>query len=111
MMKYAIVLSLALLCFFSGCAKYYYQEGKTIAECEQDFRECGTELKKYQDPNTEDPARYNISYNYEGKFMDTCMKDRGYRIVSEDKLPLRVKRKDPDPWITKQRGLAGALDE
>jgi hypothetical protein len=103
---------LAFVCLSCGCAKYYYQEGKTLTECKQDFKECCTDLRKYQDPYSEpDPARYNISYDYEGKFLDTCMKEHGYKIVSEKKLPLKVKREDPDRWMTKTRGLAGKLDE
>jgi len=101
----------ALACLLCGCGKYYYQPSKTLTECKQDARDCWSELQKYNDHHAdEDPARYNIAYDYEGKFLDTCMKEKGYDIVTEPKLPLRVKREKPDPWDLYDRGLAGQLD-
>ena len=112
MTRFATVLLWALVCFFSGCAKYYYQEGKTLEQCKQAGKECCAEFQKYQDPAHDDPGRYNIAYDHEGIFMDACMQDRGYGLVTENKLPLRVKRKDPDRWASRrQRGFAGTLDE
>jgi len=112
MTRFATVLSLVFVCFSSGCAKYYYQEGKTLEECKQAGKECYAEFEKFQDPDHDAPGTYNISYDHEGNFMDACMQDRGYRVVSENKLPLRAKRKDPDRWASRrQRGFAGTLDE
>ena len=106
-----IIVLVGMACFLSGCGSYYYGKGKSLNECREDCRECVAELKKFRDPNAaEDPARYNIAYNYEGKFIDTCMKERGYKIVMQGSLPLRVKREDPDFWIYTDRGLAGTID-
>ncbi len=33
--------------------------------------------------------------DYEHKFMEECMRQKGYDLVSEDKLPLTAKREDP----------------
>jgi len=107
-----ILILLGLVCFLPGCGKYYYQEGKSLAECKQDCSRCVAELNKYRDAKAEeDLARFNTAYDYEGKFLDTCMKDKGYKIASEHKLPLKVKRVKPDPWNLYDRGLAGTIDD
>ena len=113
MNRRVIVILLGLACLLSGCAgKYYYQEGKTLDQCREDSGQCMAELSKYKDAKAEDaPARYNIAYDYEGEFLDTCMKDKGYEIVFEHKLPLKVKRKKPDPWNLYDRGLAGTIND
>lgn len=112
MRQFVAVLSLVLVCFSSGCAKHYYQEGKTLGQCKQAGRDCYAEFKKYQDPDdTEELPRLDVVYDYEGNFMDACMKEKGYRIVAENKLPLRVKREAPDRWVRQDRGFAGTLDE
>jgi hypothetical protein len=71
------------LSFCAGCAKYWYQEGKTFAETKQDRQECFEELKKYS-------SNWRDMGDYEFKFMEDCMMQRGYRLVAENKLPLRV---------------------
>ena len=45
----------------------------------------------------------------EYKFVEACMKEKGYSLVSEGKLPLDVKRQDPPGWYV--RGVAGKLEE
>ena len=106
-----ILILLALACFLPGCGKYYYHQAKPLAQCRQDASQCLGELYEYRDANAEeDPARFNVAYDYEGKFLDTCMKDKGYKITSEHKLPLKVKRENPDPWNLYDRGLAGTID-
>jgi hypothetical protein len=105
----AVVLLVLLACGTMGCAMYYYQEGKTFDECKQAYRECYAELTKYADPNSLGEGSFG---SYESKFMEECMKERGYRLVTEDRLPLRVKRQNPD-WYPgwDKRGLAGTLEE
>ncbi len=98
------VLLLFLICLSAGCTQYYYQEGKSFEECKKAREDCLRELAKY----TPSPT-YG---NYEYKFMEECMKQKGYRLVTEDKLPLRIKRADPgqrDTW--RLRGIAGTLEE
>ena len=97
-------LLLVLICLSAGCTRYYYQEGKSFEECKKDRADCLRELAK----RVEKPA-YG---DYEFKFMEECMENKGYRLVTEDKLPLRVKRADPDQlddW--RLRGIAGTLEE
>lgn len=111
MARCATLLSLVLVCFVSGCAKYYYQEGRTLEDCRQDAKGCYADFKKVQDPEyREEVPRYNIVYDHEGNFLDACMDDKGYEIVTEKKLPLSVKREAPDRWVRSHRGLAGTLD-
>ena len=101
----ATTLVLILTVFFTGCATYWYQEGKTLNECQKDRLECFEELKKYS------PGWASMGA-YEFEFMEECMKQRGYRLVTEKKLPLRVKRRDPDQLLhPRLHGVAGTLDE
>jgi hypothetical protein len=104
----AVLFFLSLFCLSAGCAKYYYQEGKTFEECEKDRAECFSELKKHAD--------WDMPGAYEHEFMEECMKSKGYRLVTENKLPLNVKRQDPSSSLYGQlygarRGIAGTLDE
>ena len=110
MKKYVVLLPLCLICLFTGCAKYYYLESKTFNECAWDRADCLFELKKRLASESEN------SGGYKHKFLENCMKERGYRLVTEDKLPLEIKRQDPDSGLRgylygHRRGTAGALDE
>jgi len=108
-MKNFIVLLLAgLICLLAGCSKYYYQEGKSFEECAKDRIDCFSELKKRMS-SSETPG------SYEYKFIEECMKSKGYKLVTENKLPLDARRQDPDSSLQGQlygyrRGIAGTLD-
>ena len=90
MKSFTVLLLLCLICFSAGCAKYYYQEGKSYEQCKMDRVDCLTELKKRLAVETSRPG----SYEYD--FIEECMKLNGYRLVTENKLPLDVKRQKPD---------------
>lgn len=103
-------LLVILVCFCSGCAKYYYQEGKSFTQCNKDRAECLVELDKRLAVKSQRPG------GYEHKFIEDCMKGRGYRLVTEGKLPLGAKRQDPDQTLRgmlygQRRGIAGTVDE
>ena len=110
-MKRCMVLwTLCLICFLTGCAKYYYQEGKTFNQCAWDRADCLFELKKRHASHSDGWGDYRY------KFLENCMKNKGYQLVTEDQLPLEVKRQDPDSGLRGylygyRRGIAGALDE
>jgi len=110
-MKIFVALLLAcLICMSAGCAKYYYQEGKTFDECAKDRMDCLSELKQRVGTISRRPG------NYEYRFMEECMKSKGYKLVTEDKLPLDVKRQRPDSGLQGQlyglrRGIAGSLTD
>jgi len=103
-----VTLILILMLLFTGCTQYWYQADKSIDECKADRHECFEELKKYSS-NQHDRGEYEF------KFMEDCMKQKGYSAVSavkEKELPLRVRREDPDRtdnWFTK--GVAGSLEK
>lgn len=110
MKKHMVLLPICLVCLITGCAKYYYQEKKTFNQCAWDREDCLFELKKRVASQSEAVG----SYKY--KFLENCMFNRGYRLVTEDELPLDVKRQDPDSGLRgylygHRRGIAGALDE
>ena len=101
----ALTFLLILTSFLAGCATYWYQEGKTIRECKLDRRECLEELKKYS-------SNWREMGSYEFDFMEDCMFQKGYRLVTEDKLPMRVRQEDPEQSLHwRLHGTAGALDE
>ena len=108
-MKSWIAFMLAVvICFCGGCAKYYYQEGKTFEQCKKDCEDCAVELGKRV--TNQKPGAY------EHKYMEHCMTQKGYSSITEDKLPLSAKREDPDLSLRgfiygRRRGLAGALKE
>ena len=60
-------------------------------------------MLKYADLHT-----MNVG-GHEAKFIEECMKEKGYKSVTENDLPLRVKRKDPPKWY--MHGVAGTLEE
>ncbi|MHC4693132.1 MAG: hypothetical protein ACYS67_10360 [Planctomycetota bacterium] len=94
-----------LLCSFAGCTTYWYQEGKTFEECKQDYVDCFEDMKRYsRDPEDLD--------KYEFKLMEDCMILKGYRLVTERQLYVRVKREDPNLdvyWMV--HGTAGFIRE
>ncbi|MHC4325448.1 MAG: hypothetical protein ACYSUX_14380 [Planctomycetota bacterium] len=108
-MKNSLVLLLGLICLFAGCTKYYYQEGKSFNECVSDRSDCYAEMQKRLAVQTQRPS------GYAHKFMEECMKSKGYELVTEGKLPLDAKRQEPDTTLQgylygHRRGIAGALD-
>lgn len=105
-----VLLMFVFICLFTGCAKYYYQEGKSFNECASARKDCDAELQKRLADQSQRPG------GYEHKFMEDCMAQKGYKLVTEDKLPLDAKRQDPDSSLKGflygyRRGIAGALDE
>jgi hypothetical protein len=67
--------------------------------------DCFVELKK----------RSNFSggtADYEFKFMEECMKQKGYQLVSESDLPLDARREGPDLTLHyRVKGIAGDLPQ
>jgi hypothetical protein len=109
MKNFPVLLILVFMCLFAGCAKYYYQESKSYNECASARKDCYDELQKRLAVKTQRPG------DYEHKFMEDCMAQKGYELVTEDKLPLDAKRQDPDSTMKGflygyRRGMAGALD-
>ena len=104
-MKRVVVILYVFICLSGGCAQYYYQEGTSYDQGVVDLRECYGQLSKYA-PEVRDAM-------YEQRFMEDCMKQKGYGLVKENKLPLHVKREHVDwrdfAWTI--HGLAGTVEE
>ena len=99
-----LMFMLSLFLFQSGCAKYWYQEGKTFDECKQACAECFKELTKHTDFTSP-------TVDYEIKYMNKCMQEKGYREVSAKELPLSVKREEPETSLSwRARGIAGTIE-
>ncbi len=110
MRRWVAVLLVTLTCFCTGCAKYYYQEGKSFTECANDRTGCIAELNKRLAVQSRNPG------GYEYEFIEDCMKNRGYKLVTESKLPLGAKRQDPAQTLRgilygQRRGIAGTVDK
>lgn len=109
MKKYWLFHAMVLgLCLAAGCQPaYWYQEGRTFDESKADQADCRAELLKRTDRN-------HMS-DYERRFMENCMEQRGYRLVPDSGLPLDVKREEPNavtavPW-NRFYGVAGSIDD
>lgn len=103
-MRLAVVGALLLaLCLLEGCARYWYQEGKSFKQTSDDLAACQREATKYSDVD-----RTHGMDAYDGKLVRQGMEERGYDLVAENELPLRVKRESPP--VFGMPGVAGTID-
>jgi len=106
MKKYIAIVSILIpTALFAGCSTYWYQEGKSFDECKQARTECRAELLKRSDLS-------GLTVDYEVKFIENCMGQKGYRLVTAEDLPLDMRREEPDTtfhWRTV--GVAGTIEE
>lgn len=103
MLKLHVTILMLLVMPLGGCVNYWYQEGKSFDQCKADIEQCRAELAKYSDLT-------NIG-SYERKFVEDCMKTKGYNLVTGDKLPMKAKREDPDTSLYwRLNGVAGRID-
>ena len=101
MKKSLLVVSLlVLLASLTGCTKFWYQEGKTYQACQRDLQQCAAEMHKYSNKDI-NLGVYDISFERD------CMEQRGYRLVKERSLPLRVRRQGPGT-LAGTYGVAGS---
>lgn len=104
MQRLTISLLLSGMFLLTGCSTYWYQEDKSFEECKQARAECRAELLKRSDLK-------NLGVDYEVKFIENCMGKKGYRLLTQDKLPLDIKRETPDTsFHWRAHGVAGTLD-
>jgi hypothetical protein len=97
-----IAVSVVVL-FHSGCAKYWYQEGRSFEDCRNARADCFAELSRRTDFG--DPLD-----DYDIEFMDACMRAKGYRPVFSSELPMHVKRDAPESSMHwRYHGIAGTL--
>ena len=102
-----VLMTICLVLSLGGCGRYYYQEGITYVECERDWAGCVQQLKQQK--------RVLDWGAYEYRFVEDCMKHKGYKLVGGGKLPLDAKRRDPDRSTIglmrgRRQGVAGAVE-
>ena len=104
MKRYLLFLLFVSVVLLSGCEQYFYQEDKTFTEASQDQQQCRQELLRRYDLK-------GFTKQYEIEFMENCMKEKGYSIVNEDKLPIDAKRERPQTSIHwSAKGVAGTIE-
>jgi hypothetical protein len=96
------------LCLTAGCQhEYWYQEGKTFDECRAEQADCRAELVQRAD--------LNYVGDYEHRFMMDCMRQKGYRLLTQKELPLDARREEPNVAsgvpINWAYGVAGGIGE
>jgi hypothetical protein len=103
-MRLAVVGALMVpLCLLCGCAKYWYQEGKSFKQTNADLSACRAEAMRYSDVE-----RTQGLGPYEEKFVRRCMEEQGYQLVREKDLPMRVRRESSP--VLGVPGVAGTID-
>ena len=103
MKKLIAITAVTMMFLNAGCNTYWYQRDTTFDQCQKDVFECRKKLLEYSD----------LSYveDYEVKFMECCMLQKGYGPVEEDKLPFNVKRQRPESSFNWQMyGISGTLN-
>lgn len=101
-----LIISILFVCgfFLAGCTTYYYQQNKSIDQCKQDRQACVGELQKY--------STLQEFGEYERKFMEDCMRQKGYSLITKDKLPIKVRREEPEQTLHwRIHGVAGTLEK
>ncbi len=96
-------LLLIAACLLGGCSKYWYQDGRGFDECRKSLASCHAEATRYSDVE-----RTHGLGRYERDFVVECMQKKGYRLVPEKELPVRVKRESSPVFGIP--GVAGAID-
>lgn len=104
--KYIHILSFtAIAALLAGCAdQYWYQKNKTFNQCKDDCIDCRAKSKVYAN-------NFDKSDNFCIEFEEKCMRDKGYKLVSEGWLPIQTKKREPDPLYLEKYGIAGCLAE
>ena len=95
-----LLLSISVL---GGCAKYWYQEGKSFDETTRALAACRAEAARYADVE-----RTLGLGSFTRSFVNECMRKNGYDLVSEKDLPTRVKRESSP--VFGFSGIAGTID-
>ena len=105
--KMAVLRNIAfftIMFFVGGCTQYWYQKDKTFNECKDDCIACRVESRAYLE-------NYDKSDDFRIKYEEKCMHQKGYRLVSQDWLPLKTKKREPESLYMEKYGIAGCLFE
>ncbi len=100
--RLCIIAFCTITFLFSGCTKYWYRQDTSFEQCKQDRKACMDALLQ----------RSDMSYvtDYEIKFMETCMREKGYELIEKRKLPMEVRRQEPETSLHwRMNGIAGSV--
>lgn len=101
MVLYFVLIS--VLCFCSGCAKYWYNKDKTFLECKTDYIDCRVDADmaiENEDRMCSEKIRYE----------EKCMKAKGYKLTTESGLSANARRRPADELYGEKYGIAGKLE-
>ena len=102
--KNITLLLIACLMGVSGCAQYWYQEDVSYRQCLRDREDCFQELQKR--------TSFTYTGKYEFEYMTQCMQEKGYRLVTENELPMDVRRSEPNSTLHwRAKGISGTLEK
>ena len=93
----------AVVFVVGGCAKYWYQEGKSFNQTRRDLAACQAEAVRYSDV-----GRTHGLGGFEQEFVERCMQENGYQLVREKELPMRIRRESSP--VFGLPGIAGTID-
>ena len=103
-MRWIVAGALFVFIFVAGgCAKYWYQEGKSFNQTRRDLAACQAEAVRYSDV-----GRTHGLGGFEQEFVEQCMQERGYLLVPEKELPMRIRRESSP--VFGLPGIAGTID-
>jgi len=98
-MKKILFFFILAMFVISGCATCWYQEGKTLEDCRNDWLFCYNLAEKRIIKEGEKDY-FGVQ---KAKLTKQCMKSIGYQVVPEEQLPEGVRR-TKEPFTIKLAG-------
>lgn len=100
MKRFRLLLALSILSAMSGCTQYWYNPGVSFEQAQSDHQECFQGILEQSTLNSMSQADIGA--------MNTCMAQKGYRLVFGHELPKAADRINPvsSPYW-KLNGVAG----
>lgn len=84
MMSTRLFIGSFILALFTGCASQgvWYQESKSLAECQQDYKDCEYDTVKHGYASLKDDPSGIETVFRRLEILKACMQSKGYRLIS-----------------------------